>query len=53
MKNFIKQIFSNSKNLNLIKNNIKNLSKKTPISKIFKTINSYSAESEIRYVGGC
>mgnify|MGYP001190829504 FL=1 len=53
MKNFIKQIFSNSKNLNLIKNNIKSLSKKTPISKIFKAINSYSAESEIRYVGGC
>ena len=53
MKNFLKQIFSNSKNLDSIKANIKNLSKKTPISKIFDAINSYSSESEIRYVGGC
>ncbi len=53
MKNFIKQLFSNPKNLNLIKVNIKELSKKTPIKQIFKIINSYSSESEIRYVGGC
>ena len=53
MKNFIKKIFSKSKNLSLVKHNIINLSKKTPISKIFKAINTYSTESEIRYVGGC
>ncbi len=53
MKNLIKQIFLNSKNLNLIKDNIKNLSKKTPASKIFKIFNSYSSQSEIRFVGGC
>ena len=53
MKNFIKQIFSNSKNHNFIKENIKNLSKKKSISQVFEAINSYSSESEIRYVGGC
>ena len=53
MKNFIKQIFSNSKNHNFIKENIKNLSKKKSISQVFEAINSYSSDSEIRYVGGC
>ena len=53
MKNFIKQIFSNSKNHNFIKENIKDLSKKKSISQVFEAINSYSSESEIRYVGGC
>ena len=53
MKNFIKQIFSNSKNHNLIKENIKDLSKKKSISQVFEAINSYSSDSEIRYVGGC
>ena len=53
MKNFIKKIFLNSKNLSLIKDNIKDLSNKVSINRIFKIINSYSSESEIRYVGGC
>ena len=53
MKNFIKQIFSNSKNHNFIKENIKDLSKKKSISQVFEAINSYSSDSEIRYVGGC
>tara|TARA_B100000941_G_scaffold287371_1_gene262438 strand:+ start:51 stop:1334 length:1284 start_codon:yes stop_codon:yes gene_type:complete len=53
MKNFIKQIFSNSKNHNFIKENIKSLSKKKSIRQVFEAINSYSSESEIRYVGGC
>ncbi|MDC3231882.1 CCA tRNA nucleotidyltransferase [Candidatus Pelagibacter sp.] len=53
MKNFIKQIFSNSKNHNFIKENIKNLSKKKSISQVFEAINSFSSDSEIRYVGGC
>ena len=53
MKNFFKKIFSSSKNLNSFKNNIKKLKLITPVEKIFEAINSYSSESEIRYVGGC
>ena len=53
MKNFIKQIFSNSKNHDFIKENIKSLSKKKSIRQVFEAINSYSSDSEIRYVGGC
>ena len=53
MKNFFKKIFSSSKNLNSFKNNIKKLKLTTPVKKIFEAINSYSSESEIRYVGGC
>ena len=53
MKNFFNKIFSNSKNLNSFKDNIKKLELTTPIKKIFEAINSYSSESEIRYVGGC
>jgi len=53
MKNFFNKIFSRSKNLNSFKNNIKKLTLTTPIKKIFEVINSYSSESEIRYVGGC
>ena len=53
MKNFFKKIFSSSKNLNSFKNNITRLKLITPVKKIFEAINSYSSESEIRYVGGC
>ena len=53
MKNLFNKIFSNSKNLNLFKENIQNLTRKKPVGKIFDVINSYSPESEIRYVGGC
>jgi len=53
MKNFLKKIFSSSKNLKSFKNNIKKLILITPVKKIFEAINSYSSESEIRYVGGC
>ena len=53
MKNFFKKIFLNSNNLDYIKKEIQKLSNKTPAEKIFKAINSYSSESEIRYVGGC
>ena len=53
MKNFFNKIFSSSKNLYSFKNNIKKLELTTPIKKIFEAINSYSSESEIRYVGGC
>ena len=53
MNNFFKKIFLGSKNLNSIKNNIIRLKLITPVKKIFEAINSYSSESEIRYVGGC
>ncbi len=53
MKNFLDNIFSRSNNLDHISREIKNLTSTTPSHRIFEAINSYSAESEIRYVGGC
>ena len=53
MKSFLDKIFFRPNNLDYISQNIKNLTKKTPANKIFDAINSYSSESEIRYVGGC
>ncbi len=42
-----------SNNLDYISRNIKNLTENTPVDKIFDSIESFSSESEIRYVGGC
>ena len=53
MKNFLDKIFFKSNNLDNISNNIKELTSKTSVNKIFDVVNSYSSESEIRYVGGC
>jgi len=53
MRSFIDKIFLRSNNLDHISQNVKDLTKNTPSNKIFKAINSYSSESEIRYVGGC
>ena len=53
MKNFLDKIFLRSNNLDYFSNQIKNLSENTPVNKIFDAINSFSTESEIRYVGGC
>ena len=53
MRSFIDKILSRSNNLVYISQNVKDLTRKTPSNKIFKAINSYSSESEIRYVGGC
>ena len=53
MKNFLKKIFISSNNLENISQSIKEISKKTPVNKIFKAINNYSTDSEVRYVGGC
>ena len=53
MKNILDKIFLRSNNLDYISQKIKDLTLKTPANKIFKSINSYSPESEIRYVGGC
>ena len=53
MKNFFNKFFLTSNNLNNFSKNIKDLSKKTPVGKIFEAINFYSSDSEIRFVGGC
>jgi poly(A) polymerase len=53
MINFLDKFFFRSDNLNYISQSIRNLTKNTPAIKIFDAINSYSSESEIRYVGGC
>ena len=53
MRNFFNKIFFRSNNLDSISQNIKNLTNKTHVHKIFSLINSYSSDSEIRYVGGC
>ena len=53
MKSFFDKIFLRSNNLNFVHKSINDLAKKTPAQKIFDSINSYSSDSEIRYVGGC
>ncbi len=53
MKSFLDKIFLRNNNLGDLSKNIKNLSNETPVIKIFEAINSYSIDSEIRYVGGC
>ena len=53
MKNFLDTIFFRSNNLNYISQSIRDLTKNTPANKIFKAINSYSSDSEVRFVGGC
>ena len=53
MKKFLDIIFLRSNNLSYISKNIKDLTKKTSANKIFEAINSFTSESEIRYVGGC
>jgi tRNA nucleotidyltransferase/poly(A) polymerase len=53
MKSFLDIIFFRSNNLNYVSKKISELTKKTSAHKIFEAINSYSLESETRYVGGC
>ena len=53
MKSLLDTIFLRSNNLDLVSQKIKDLTKNTPVYKIFEIINSYSSDSEIRYVGGC
>ena len=53
MKSFLDIIFFRSNNLDYVSQDIKNLTKNTPAYKIFNAINSYTLESEVRYVGGC
>ena len=53
MINFLDKFIKRSKNLNNLSNSIKDLSKNTPVKKIFDSINNFSTSAEIRYVGGC
>ena len=53
MIKFIDKLFNRSNNLDYIASSIKNLSKETPVKKIFDIINNFSSTSQIRYVGGC
>ncbi len=53
MINFLNKIIKTTKNLNYVSKEIVNLSKNTPVKKIFNSINNFSTNSEIRYVGGC
>ena len=53
MKSFLDTIFFRSNNVDYVSQNIKDLTKNTPANKIFDAINSFSSDSEIRYVGGC
>ena len=53
MKSILDKIFKRTNNLDYISKEIKNLSKRPHINKIFKLINNFSLDSEIRYVGGC
>ena len=53
MDNFLDKIFFRSRNLDYISQNLIDLTNQTPANKIFEALNSYSNNSEVRYVGGC
>jgi len=53
MYNFLDKIFFRSRNLDYISQNLKKITLQTSANKIFEAINSYSKDSEVRYVGGC
>jgi poly(A) polymerase len=53
MINFLNKLIKRTNNLGYVGKNIKDLSKDTPVKKIFEAINNFSSSSEIRYVGGC
>ncbi len=53
MINFLDKFIKRRKNLINVSNSIIDLSKNTPVKKIFNAINNFSPSAEIRYVGGC
>ena len=53
MISFLNKFFKRNYNLNHVSKKIIDLSKNTPVKKIFNSINNFSSDSEIRYVGGC
>ncbi len=53
MINFLNKFIKRTNNLDYVAENIKKLSQEPSVKKIFDSINKYSANSEVRYVGGC
>ena len=53
MNNLIDKIFFRYQNLNYINLGFRSIKKETGVEKIFDAINSFSLNSEIRFVGGC
>ena len=53
MINFLDKFFKRTQNLNSLTKKIVDISKNTPVKKIFNSINNFSSNSEVRYVGGC
>ncbi len=53
MINFLDKFLKRTNNLNDVSKKIADLSKNTPVKKIFDLINNFTSFSEIRYVGGC
>ena len=53
MMKFLDKILTRTNNLDYIAEGFKDLLKHTPAQKIFDSINKFSSNSEIRYVGGC
>ena len=53
MNNLLDKIFFRSQNLNYINLGFQDIKKNTKVDQIFSAIQSFSKNSEIRYVGGC
>ena len=53
MIKFLDKFLIRTNNLDFIALSFKDLLKNTPVNKIFNSINQFSSNSEIRYVGGC
>ena len=53
MITLLNKIFSQSKNFNFLNLAFQKIKKETEIKEIFKAIEEFSKNSEIRYVGGC
>ena len=53
MINFLDKLLKRTKNLNNVSKRILDLSKNTPVKKIFDSINNFLPNAEVRYVGGC
>ena len=53
MNNLIDKLFFRANNLDQVSQKLLQITKEKSVKKIFNAINSYSEDSEIRYVGGC
>ena len=53
MNNLINKFFFRSQDLNYINLGFRNIRRETEVESIFEAINSFSKNSEVRYVGGC